>query len=299
MNLNKNLQSNNDLISEIHSLTSFKQNQVAVELLVTVAAHVKQIMKKRNWKVFKLTGPHDERFYKLLDELWTEYENLSEYEKHGTGFATAGNRLGGSSFNNPRKIAIEAAEKRAQLSSIMVPNGGKKLGISMGSSISDFQKFYTPSQLAALAAERRRNDDKQCSTNKDSNMEAVVEVKNPNPTFSTSSTTLNSNFNKRKSSFSTRNEISDNKRTKSETSQEPLGWKCKFCTFLNEPIKLCCEICLMKINQALDSKIFENATLFEENNFEDKFEIDNNYCEESNKEKKFFEKSNTDKDISK
>ncbi|ORX91224.1 WLM-domain-containing protein, partial [Basidiobolus meristosporus CBS 931.73] len=78
-------------------------------------------------------GPHDQQFYKLLDELTTECETLMVQGFTGEGFYGAGHRVGqGVSHDLPphiaRVAALEAAEKRRQIGQIMGPANGRKLG---------------------------------------------------------------------------------------------------------------------------------------------------------------------------
>ena len=80
----------------------------------------------------------------------------------GEGFDLPGRRLGGFSRQPPvsslRQTALAAAEKRARLGSL-VPSGPKRLGGD--SSIMD---ALSPIQAAAMAAERRLQDDIWCGS---------------------------------------------------------------------------------------------------------------------------------------
>lgn len=98
-----------------------------------------------------MRSPHDAVFYKQLDELWTEYEGLSPIRE---AFDGKGVRVGqGVSRDLPphlaRQKALELAEKRAALSKIMVPEGGRRLGVGP-SRIKE--KQFSPQELAAMAA---------------------------------------------------------------------------------------------------------------------------------------------------
>ncbi|KAJ3346357.1 hypothetical protein HDU91_007058, partial [Kappamyces sp. JEL0680] len=103
-------------------------------------------------------GPHDAKFYSLLDELWSEYElGLQD------GRLPDGARLGGAvvSEERVRQIRLEAAEKRGWLNRIMIPTGGRKLG---GAILSGTRK-PSPQELkmlAVAAAEQRARDSKWC-----------------------------------------------------------------------------------------------------------------------------------------
>lgn len=109
-------------------------------------------------------GPHDANFYKLWDELRKECEELLSKGITGTGegFDLPGRRLGGFSRQLPlsslRKTALDAAEKRAKLGS-MLPSGPKRLGGD-----STIMGALSPIQAAAMAAERRLKDDIWCGS---------------------------------------------------------------------------------------------------------------------------------------
>ncbi|KAK7387161.1 hypothetical protein VNO78_27713 [Psophocarpus tetragonolobus] len=109
-------------------------------------------------------GPHNANFYKLWDELRKECEELMTkgITGAGEGFDLPGRRLGGYSRQPPisslRKTALEAAEKRAQLRSLL-PSGPKRLGGD-----SAIMKAFSPVQAAAMAAERRLQDDLWCGS---------------------------------------------------------------------------------------------------------------------------------------
>jgi len=80
----------------------------------------------------------------------------------GQGFDLPGRRLGGYSRQPPlpslRKTALEAAEKRARLGSLL-PSGPKRIG---GNSI--IMKALSPAQAAAMAAEQRLQDEIWCGS---------------------------------------------------------------------------------------------------------------------------------------
>ncbi|GMI85218.1 Wss1/SPRTN type repair protease A [Hibiscus trionum] len=109
-------------------------------------------------------GPHNASFYKLWDELRKECEELMSKGIIGTGegFDIPGRRLGGFSRQPPlsslRQTALTAAENRARLGSLL-PSGPKRLGGD--SSIKD---ALSPIQAAAMAAERRLQDDIWCGS---------------------------------------------------------------------------------------------------------------------------------------
>lgn len=80
----------------------------------------------------------------------------------GEGFDLPGRRLGGYSRQPPlsslRKTALSAAEKRSKLGSLL-PSGPNRIG---GDSV--IMKALTPVQAAAMAAERRLQDDLWCGS---------------------------------------------------------------------------------------------------------------------------------------
>ncbi|XP_030471266.1 DNA-dependent metalloprotease WSS1 [Syzygium oleosum] len=108
-------------------------------------------------------GPHDAKFYKLWDELRKECEELMAKGITGTGqgFDLPGKRLGGFSKQPPvsslRQTALAAAERRSNLGSLL-PSGPRRLGGD--SSI----MVLSPAQAAAMAAERRLQDDIWCGS---------------------------------------------------------------------------------------------------------------------------------------
>lgn len=81
-------------------------------------------------------GPHDQKFYKLLDTITEECEDdMSKgISGSGTGFdAKSAGKVGGRlRHHNPpeadlRRVMLDAAQKRAQSNAIMT-SGGRKLG---------------------------------------------------------------------------------------------------------------------------------------------------------------------------
>ncbi|XP_023536323.1 uncharacterized protein LOC111797532 isoform X1 [Cucurbita pepo subsp. pepo] len=111
-----------------------------------------------------LHGPHNANFYKLWDELRKECEELMARGISGTaqGFDIPGRRLGGNMHQPPlsslRKSSLVAAEGRRRLRSLL-PSGPKRLGGD-----SDIMVALSPVQAAAMAAERRLQDDIWCAS---------------------------------------------------------------------------------------------------------------------------------------
>jgi len=142
---------------------------------------------------------HDKQFYGLLDEIKREYEMLSSKGYQGEGFFSRGQRLGtGHVFYKPsistvasaddRKRIKNAAERRARgdmftgqgrrlgdggviaggerprsADPVGVPTvGGRRLGRLGADEGEIFELDIDPKQLAAMAAQRRANDQNTC-----------------------------------------------------------------------------------------------------------------------------------------
>ncbi|XP_057433520.1 DNA-dependent metalloprotease WSS1 [Lotus japonicus] len=107
---------------------------------------------------------HNAAFYKLWDQLRKECEELMAkgITGSGDGFDVPGKRLGGNSRQPPlsslRKTALAAAEKRSRLGSLL-PSGPNRLGGD-----SAIMGALSPAQAAAMAAERRLQDDLWCGS---------------------------------------------------------------------------------------------------------------------------------------
>jgi hypothetical protein len=160
-------------------------------------------------------GPHDVQFYKILNDLNTELDQLISSGYTGEGFFSQGKQLASSrqvSKNEARQKAIEAAEKRQRLGKLMLPKGGRRLG--GGESAIQRESQFTPQELAAQAAERRRLDNQWCG-----GQEALAQEPKPED-------------------YVTRQDIASNKRVHKED-----GWTCERCTFINEPLHLACSMC--------------------------------------------------------
>ncbi|XP_022896124.1 DNA-dependent metalloprotease WSS1 isoform X2 [Olea europaea var. sylvestris] len=109
-------------------------------------------------------GPHNANFYKLWDEIRKECEDLMNKGISGTGegFDVPGRRLGGFLAKPPlsslRQTALSAAEKRARLG-LLLPSGPKRVGGD-----SSIKAALSPMQAAAMAAERRLQDNIWCGS---------------------------------------------------------------------------------------------------------------------------------------
>ncbi|PHZ17357.1 WLM-domain-containing protein [Rhizopus microsporus ATCC 52813] len=182
-------------------------------------------------------GPHDAQFYKLLEELKTETEMLMASGYHGEGFYSKGHRLGTSSSlpSNLRIAAAAAAEKRQRLSKLMLPTGGVRLGgIGDDSNIS-------PSQLAAMAAQRRLQDKLWCGGSQTIVIESSDDEEN----------VTKDRRNKRR--LETDHGDDRNQKKGCVTPHEKDAWICSACTFRNQPLVLVCEVCLFQRPTASDS----------------------------------------------
>ncbi|KAI3675809.1 hypothetical protein L1987_85405 [Smallanthus sonchifolius] len=107
-------------------------------------------------------GPHNVSFYKLWDDLRKECEELMSKGISGSaeGFDMPGRRLGGISRQPPlsslRQTALTAAENRARQGTLL-PSGPNRLGGDKS-----IMSALTSVQAAAMAAERRFQDDLWC-----------------------------------------------------------------------------------------------------------------------------------------
>lgn len=107
-------------------------------------------------------GPHNAQFYKLWDELRADYEELVSKGITGSrqGFDAPGRRLGRFTRQPPpsalRQNAAAAAAKRAHVGPLL-PSGPRRLGGDSG-----IMTSLSPVQAAAMAAERRMQDDLWC-----------------------------------------------------------------------------------------------------------------------------------------
>ncbi|KXS14579.1 WLM-domain-containing protein [Gonapodya prolifera JEL478] len=120
-----------------------------------------------------IRGPHDAQFYAALDELEKEHDALLDGGYNGEGFEAPGRRVGQGVSHDvaphaARERAVEAAEKRRRLNSWggTGPGGGRKLGGALaagapGSEARDLEKVLSPREMAAWAAERRAQKDRE------------------------------------------------------------------------------------------------------------------------------------------
>lgn len=114
-----------------------------------------------------LYGPHDAKFYKFLDGLKKDFENIQYGTLAKTNYVCEEQTLGGK--YNPRGGYISVREKRiAVLSARKFKSESRKLGSSAVSNRMDKSKMPTdPAALRRLileATERRLKDSKWCPT---------------------------------------------------------------------------------------------------------------------------------------
>lgn len=99
-----------------------------------------------------MLGPHDNKFYKKLDELSGRQWTIEQQGLFDT-FLGNGRRLGGK----PMKDRELMRRQRNQV----IRSRGRKLGSSTGE-----ERRRTPKAMAAIAAERRANDNRWCGDDK-------------------------------------------------------------------------------------------------------------------------------------
>ncbi|KAI8604799.1 WLM domain-containing protein [Dissophora ornata] len=246
-----------------------------------------------------IRGPHDAQFYKALDGLNDEYDKIeaSGYTgggfdamghqlgtKHG-GFGPGGIRLGATGATTvtgvTKAAAVAAAEKRRQMNEIMMPAGGRRLGgATAGSSSSKtnstskafWEQWHSPGELAAMAAERRAQDQVWCGSSTGNEEEvtpsAAIKPLHLQEELSESSRDVSSSAVtppgiKRKNDFDQPLLEPTDEVPKKSKSDRPVidltssasssstitdtcwsEWSCPACTLMNRPRVLQCECCL-------------------------------------------------------
>ncbi|KAJ1889828.1 hypothetical protein LPJ66_007825 [Kickxella alabastrina] len=101
-------------------------------------------------------GPHDNMFYRLLDELKTEMELLMAKGYTGDGFWSKGEKVGGKILSR-----AEARERAAVAAEMRIKRGGRGPRVLGGRTFGG-EVGLTPAQMAGRAAERRLHDDRCC-----------------------------------------------------------------------------------------------------------------------------------------
>lgn len=170
-------------------------------------------------------GPHNADFYNLLDEIRKECEQ---------GFDLPGRRLGGYTRQPPlsslRQSALAAAENRAKRGSLL-PSGPRRIGGD-----SNIKSALSPIQAAAMAAERRMQDDLWCAsrssgsngvpeTSKSSESEGVPETIKPSIIIAETPETSVAPI------------------SCQESRDAAVMWQCGVCTLSNQSLALICEAC--------------------------------------------------------
>ncbi|KAL5707086.1 hypothetical protein ACHQM5_025177 [Ranunculus cassubicifolius] len=204
-------------------------------------------------------GPHNASFYKLWDDIRKECEELMSKGVTGTGegFDCTGRRLGGYSRQPPlsslRKTALTAAEKRAQLGALL-PTGPNRLGGN-----SDIMGALSPIQAAAMAAERRLQDELWCGSQAfglsgegESSSSGPAQAISKSPKRSSVPETSGLDCKKRRveDDIVPRNVSSSSSTMRPETIliedddiQEKATWECGICTLFNPSLAPICEAC--------------------------------------------------------
>lgn len=207
-------------------------------------------------------GPHDAVFYKILDELNDELDQLlitgGDRLFEGPGYS-----LGGGGSLSPAEMkrrAIAAAEKRKRLQKVMMTAGGQRLGGSTSTA------GFTPAQMAARAAERRVRDQLWCGGAQGGDEQEQEEEQEQDDAESLRTTDNRSNHLNESPRFDAGGCPSRGQKRRAEGSvntgggkrvkEHPLrpaimsasatatkGWPCPACTFQNNEIALACEIC--------------------------------------------------------
>lgn len=191
-------------------------------------------------------GPHNASFYKLWDELRKECEELMAKGIRGTGqgFDLPGKRLGGfAPLSSLREATLAAAQGRLRTASLLPP-GPNRLGGDKS-----IMSALSPVQAAAMAAERRLQDEIWCAA-----ASVEEEEEDTNDQAPTSSTTSKSRTQKRSVVEDTLSSVTKSKRVcHSEPTSHPLSvniwdseavmWDCETCTLLNPPLAPVCAVC--------------------------------------------------------
>lgn len=200
-------------------------------------------------------GPHNAAFYKLLDEIREECEELMARGISGTGDgfdAPSCGKLGGrTTVHNPpehmrRATALRAAEERKAQRALM-PSGGRKLG--GGSSTA---RGLSPREAAARAAERRLKDNLWCpnegmSSDTDMHSLSRTHEETSAPCGCPIIIDLTDTDDEGKEETSTRKRKATHctNNTDNFTVDHPNStWTCKICTLRNKGTSLRCLACL-------------------------------------------------------
>ncbi|KAL5702121.1 hypothetical protein ACHQM5_027377 [Ranunculus cassubicifolius] len=192
-------------------------------------------------------APHNAAFYKLWDEIRKECEELvgKGISGSGEGFDRQGRRLGGFKKQPPlpelRKTALAAAERRSRVGALM-PNGPRRLGGDSG-----IMSALSPLQAAAMAAERRMQDELWCGSQAfpilvDDESSSQPAQAFPPRGLSGESSKSSSNLDSDVAETPMEN-ISKASTSVSVGMEEKSFWECEICTLMNPALAPICEAC--------------------------------------------------------
>ncbi|KAG0466757.1 hypothetical protein HPP92_018337 [Vanilla planifolia] len=207
-------------------------------------------------------GPHNSQFYKLWDELRKECDELMAKGISGTGegFDGPARRLGGYTRqplqSSLRQNTLAAAQKRARVGALL-PSGPRRLG---GDDVIMFE--LSPIQAAAMAAERRMQDELWCGSvsqeievinglelGESSNNSTDIS-KSKNTTFSDGVIAIDNLH-----SCSPKSLNRSTSRHASNNGEVEQLWECKMCTLLNKQFAPICEVCGTQKPKGIDSNL--------------------------------------------
>ncbi|KAM0921140.1 hypothetical protein ACQ4PT_007036 [Festuca glaucescens] len=202
-------------------------------------------------------GPHDAQFYNLWDELRKECEELVSkgITGPGQGFTGTGRRLGGFSIHPPSpslwQATLSAAQKQAR-NGALLPSGPRKLGGN-----NDIMSALSPVQAAAMAAERRMQDDLWCGSHDQSGIDdsedvAILEqapnltARDRKHTKAGKNTKVVFSSGSAESSTSSGSQVAapgDSSSCRTTDAGISSLWECSACTLLNQSLAPICEVC--------------------------------------------------------
>lgn len=167
-------------------------------------------------------GPHNAKFYQLLEEVTLECETLPIVEtilQHKT-----------PPIEQRRLLALRAVERRMQLEKIM-SKSGQKLGGNAST-----MKMLSPQEAAAIAAEKRNRDDIWC------NKEEYHKT-HPPPLPVIQDKTISMNMETEAEMDVETAEETEAEDIYDSTPSEDNYWNCSQCTLINIPFTTTCEAC--------------------------------------------------------
>lgn len=164
-------------------------------------------------------GPHNDAFYKLLDQLWNECEeNKAINIAKGMDPTSEGHRLYAGKHNpssmEGRRLRLQAAEKRKKLYQLTsLPP--QKLGGGAGAG-----RGLTLKENIRLAVERRVKDDQWCQSNNGESIEVNISSCETDSPTSTQTTLI-----------------------KKVLITKKIEWDCPVCTLINPIETQICQAC--------------------------------------------------------